>query len=299
MKQLPITRVAICAISMFALLQFWLVPEASAQLQKQMLEGPIGLDKGGKFVELLANRDMQHFRGYASEEIGPGWSIEGKHLVYDGSGGGDIMTKETYGDFELQVEWKVEEGGNSGIMFRVTTGDDAPYVSGPEFQILDDEAHSDGGSELTSAGALYGLYPATGKKVRGAGKWNKSRIIVKGNNITHYLNNKKVVEAEIGSEDWNKRLAESKFKDWEKFAAATNGHICFQDHGDPVRFRNIRIKSMGEMTEVSDPHGNKAEKEKKKRERTRGDRGQASGQSAEGVGGVRGAGGVNKNKIDR
>lgn len=254
MYQLSFTRVAVCAISMFAVLQFSLAPEAAAQRSSSMkIEGK---EKQGKFVEPLANRDLEHFRGYVSEEIGPGWSIEGKHLVFDGSGGGDIMTKKTFEDFELQVEWKIQEGGNSGIMFRVTTGDEAPYMSGPEFQILDDEAHSDGKTELSSAGALYGLYPASGKKLRGAGKWNKSRIIVEGNKITHHLNGKKVVEAEIDSDDWNKRLAESKFKDWEKFAKASSGHICFQDHGDPVRFRNIRIKSLGEMaesTEVSDP----------------------------------------------
>ncbi len=135
---------------MFAILQFSWVPEAAAQ---RSLGRPNTKTSGklSKFVEPLANKDLEQFRGYASEEIGPGWTIEGKHLVYDGSGGGDIMTKETYSDFELQVDWQIQEGGNSGIMFRVTTGDDAPYMSGPEFQILDDEAHADGKSELTSA----------------------------------------------------------------------------------------------------------------------------------------------------
>jgi hypothetical protein len=269
MYQLSFTRIAVCAISMFAVLQFSLVPEAAAQHSAQSGVRDKGSVAQAKFVEPLTNRDLEQFRGYVSEEIGPGWSIEGKHLVYAGSLGDDIMTKETYEDFELQVEWQIQEGGNSGIMFRVTTGDEAPYMSGPEFQILDDEADSDGSSELNSAGALYGLYPAAGKKLRGAGKWNKSRIIVEGNKITHHLNGTKVVEAEIGSDDWNKRLAESKFKDWEKFAKASSGHICFQDHGDPVRFRNIRIKSLGEMvesTEVSDPRS----KSGKGRSKTRG-----------------------------
>ena len=264
MYQRTFTRFAICAISMSAILLFSLLPEAIAQqaLQQRGLQqqGSVGTERQGKFVEPLANKDLEQLRGYRSEEIGPGWTIEGKHLVCDGSDGGDIMTKETYSDFELQVDWRIEEGGNSGIMFRVTTGDEAPYMSGPEFQILDDEAHADGSSELTSAGALYGLYPATGKKPRAAGTWNKSRIIVEGNKITHFLNGTKVVDAEIGSDDWNKRLAESKFKDWEKFAKATEGHICFQDHGDPVRFRNIRIKRLDQSednTKVSAPRRKK------------------------------------------
>ena len=258
MMQRSSARIALCAISVFAILQFSWVPEAEAQ---RGFGRPSATTDGklSKFVEPLANKDLEQFRGYVSEEIGPGWTIEGKHLVYDGSGGGDIMTKETYSDFELQVDWQIQEGGNSGIMFRVTTGDDAPYMSGPEFQILDDETHADGKSELTSAGALYGLYPATGKKARAAGTWNKSRIIVEGNKITHYLNGTKVVEAEIGSEDWNKRLAESKFKDWEKFAKASSGHICFQDHGDPVRFRNIRIKPLGESSNVTEASGSRDE----------------------------------------
>lgn len=295
MFQLSFTRIAVFAISMFAVLQFSLVPEAAAQRSFKR-KGSEGFGQA-KFTELLANRDLEHFRGYASEEIGPGWSIEGKHLVYDGSGGGDIMTKKTYEDFELQVEWQVQEAGNSGIMFRVTTGDEAPYMSGPEFQILDDEAHADGSSELTSAGALYGLYPAAGKKLRDTGKWNKSRIIVKGDKVTHYLNNTKVVEAEIGSEDWNKRLAESKFKDWEKFAKSSTGHICFQDHGDPVRFRNIRIKSLSEeaeSTEVSD----KDSKSSKKGDMRRDGRSKGGKFGSQGIGSGGGSN-IENDKIDK
>ena len=230
MKLTALLRLGACAFLVVAITQSY-IGTADAQRPKastfELVEEP---GVGGKFEEPLSKRNLDQFRGYESEEVPDCWVIEGKHLVFKGEGKGDIMTKSTYEDFELQVEWRIEEGGNSGIMFWVNTGDAKPYMSGPELQILDDDKHGDGKSELTSAGALYGLYPATDKSLRKPGSFNKSRIIVEANKLTHYLNGKKVVEAEIGSEDWNKRLAESKFKDWEKFAKVPKGHICFQNH---------------------------------------------------------------------
>ena len=130
--------------------------------------------------------------------------------IFDGSGGGDLITRQTYGDFDLQVEWKVANGANSGIMWRVSLGDSAPYMSGPEYQILDDSEHADGANELTAAGSLYGMFPAKdrdgNKTLRDVGTWNKTRITVVGNRVTYYLNLKKVLETEIGSPEWNEQL---------------------------------------------------------------------------------------------
>ena len=207
-----------------------------------------------RFVNLLDSKDLSEFRGYAQEEIGEGWSLDGKYLYFDGSGGGDIVTKEVYDDFDLQVEWKVADGANSGIMYRVSLGDDAPYMSGPEYQILDDAEHQDGKNELTAAGSLYGMFAAKDKTLKDVGTWNKTRIVVEGNQVTHYLNGKKVVETEIGGDDWNKQLGESKFKDWEKYGKNKEGHIAFQDHGNEVWFRNIRIKRLNS----SDVAGNES-----------------------------------------
>lgn len=197
-----------------------------------------------KFINLLESKDLSQFRGYAQEEIGEGWSLDGKYLYFDGSGGGDVITKEVYDDFDLQVEWRVADGANSGIMYRVSLGDDAPYFSGPEYQILDDAEHQDGENELTAAGSLYGMFPAKEKTLRKVGSWNKTRIIVEGNKVIHYLNSKKVLEIEIGSDEWNKQLGESKFKDWAKYGKNKEGHIAFQDHGNEVWFRNVRIKRL-------------------------------------------------------
>jgi hypothetical protein len=200
-----------------------------------------------KFEELLESKTLDAFRGYKTAAIGDGWEIQGKYLHFNGSGGGDIITKETYQDFDLQFEFKVANGGNSGVMYRVSLGDKAPYMSGPEYQVLDDTKHKDGASDLTSTGALYALYAPDkeSKKAKASGgRWYKAKIIVEGNKIKHYLSNKKVVEVEINSSDWNTKLGASKFKDWEKFAKNSSGHIAFQDHGDEVWYRNIRIKRL-------------------------------------------------------
>jgi hypothetical protein len=162
-------------------------------------------------------------------------------LVREGLGG-DIMTTDTFDNFELTLEWKVAPGGNSGIFYRVTERADATYETGPEMQVLDDDRHRDGQSRLTSAGSLYGLYPAPVGAVKPAGEWNAVRIVVNGSHVEHWLNGVKVVEAEIGSDDWNQRVANSKFRQWPHFGKASRGHIALQDHGDWVAYRNIRIR---------------------------------------------------------
>jgi len=193
---------------------------------------------------LFDGKTLDHFRGYQSAEIGKGWKIDNGNLIFDGSGGGDIMTKEKFSDFELSFDWKISAGGNSGVMYRVTTGDDAPYYSGPEYQILDDSKHNDGKNKLTAAASLYGLYRAEGKVLNPVGQWNSAKIVQRGNHVEHWLNGKKVVEAVIGSDDWKERVGDSKFRTWEKFGASQSGHIAFQDHGDKVWFRDIEIKSL-------------------------------------------------------
>ena len=160
----------------------------------------------------------------------------------DGSGGGDIVTANTYRDFDLRFEWKVREGANSGVMYRVSLGDAAPYMSGPEYQILDDDRHPDGRNPKTSAASLYALYVPEGKELKPVGQWNTSRIVLRGHNVQHWVNGKKVVDVDMSSDEWQELVAKSKFSGWEKFGKNASGHIVFQDHGDPVWYRNLRIK---------------------------------------------------------
>ncbi|MCH2181654.1 MAG: DUF1080 domain-containing protein [Mariniblastus sp.] len=202
--------------------------------------------QAGETVSLLQGDSLDHFSGYKNEKVGAGWKCENGVLTFDGSGGGDIVTKESFGDFELTFDWQVAEGANSGVMYRVSMGDGAPYLSGPEYQILDDAKHRDGRNELTSAGSLYGLYKPSGKQLKPVGQWNTAKIVLRGDHVEHWLNGKKVVDVELSSDDWNQRVADSKFANWKKFGKNRTGRICFQDHGDEVAFRNIQVTRLAD-----------------------------------------------------
>jgi len=195
------------------------------------------------FVSLFDGKSTQGWRGYKKQQAPAGWVVEEGALARKGKGG-DIMTEDQFGDFDLRFEWKVGPGANSGVMYRVTEDQPASYMTGPEYQVLDNAKHPDGRSPLTSAAALYGLYPAEGGETKPVGEYNDARIVLKGNHLEHWLNGKKVVETDINGEDWNKRIAASKFKGWKKFGQMPEGHIVIQDHGDAVWYRNIRIKKL-------------------------------------------------------
>ena len=194
------------------------------------------------FKSLFDGKSLENWRGYFNEKIGKGWKVVDDAIMFDGSGGGDIATKNEYGNFILQFEWKVEEGANSGVLYRVSLGDNAPYLSGPEYQILDDAKHRDGKNPKTSAGSLYALYQPAGKELMKVGEWNRGKIVLDGPRVEHWVNGKKVVSAEIGGEDWVAKVAKSKFASWKKFGKNSAGHIVLQDHGDKVWYRNIEIK---------------------------------------------------------
>ncbi len=186
-----------------------------------------------------------------------GWVIENGELTVLPSGGaesaagGDIVTREVYGDFELKVDFKITEGANSGIKYFVDTDlNKGPGSSiGLEYQILDDERHPDAklgnhdGSRTMAS--LYDLIKADpNKPVNPIGEWNTAHIISKGNHVEHWLNGMKVLEYERKSDSYRKLVSESKYVDWPNFGEAKKGHILLQDHGNKVSFRNIKIKSL-------------------------------------------------------
>ena len=187
------------------------------------------------------------WRGYRSKVFpSKGWVVEDGCLhVTAGGGGGDIITADQYGDFELVLEWRVSEKANSGIMFRVTEQHEAPWQTGPEYQILDDAGYGAAPTDAHSAGALYDLYsPAEGKVSLPAGEFNTTRIRLKDNLLQHWLNGVKVVECDISGEEFAQRIAASKFHVYEGFGVQEKGHIALQDHGNDVWFRNIKIRDL-------------------------------------------------------
>jgi hypothetical protein len=195
--------------------------------------------KGWKL--LFDGRTTNGWRAYRGDSMPSGWQVVDGALTRVGQAG-DIVTKDQYADFELALEWKISEGGNSGIMYRVSEDHDYPWETGPEMQVLDDARHSDGKSELTSAGSCFGVYPAPRGAVKPAGEWNWVRIVVRGQHVEHWLNGTRVVSYELGSPDWAARVKASKFGAMPGYGRNAKGYIALQDHGDRVAFRDIKIR---------------------------------------------------------
>lgn len=198
---------------------------------------------GDEWRTLFDGRSLDAWRGFRNSRVPAGWQVVDGALTRVGEGG-DLITRHEFGDFELALEWKVAEGGNSGIMYRVMEDASATYETGPEMQVLDDARHKDGESRLTAAGSAYGLYAAPAGVVKPAGEWNSARILVRGNHVEHWLNGVKVVEYELGSPDWKAKVEASKFKQWPGYGRAPRGHIALQDHGDRVAYRDIKIRTL-------------------------------------------------------
>jgi hypothetical protein len=203
---------------------------------------------------LFDGRTTNGWRGAHKDSFPDGgWMIEEgvlSVLAADGresQNGGDIVTVDEYSHFDLRLEFKLTEGANSGIKYFVTEKE-KPNGSaiGLEYQILDDERHPDaklGNHEGSrTVASLYDLIKAENKAVKPMGEWNEARIVSREKNVEHWLNGKKVLEYERGSEAFRKLVAESKYKIWENFGEAAQGHILLQDHGNKVSFRNVKIK---------------------------------------------------------
>ncbi len=181
-----------------------------------------------------------------------GWTLENGILAFvpveNGHGGGSIITKKKYTNFELSLDFKIEEGGNSGIKYNVVDnypGYEGNYL-GLEYQILDDERHPDakkGRDGNRTIASLYDMIPASDdKKVRPEGEWNHARIIKTNNQCEHWLNGEKVVSFTIGSPEYRELVDQSKYNIYENFGEIGTGHILLQAHGNPVSFRNVRIR---------------------------------------------------------
>ncbi len=195
---------------------------------------------------LFDGTSCEHFRGFKREDLPGAWSAQDGTLAFDPEheDRGDILTKAQYESYVLELEWRVAPKGNSGVMFHVGESEGAPWATGPEMQILDNEGHPDGRARKTSAGANYALDAPALDVTRPPGRWNRARLVVDGTRIEHWLNGWKLLEYELGSEAWKARVATSKFKDMQAYGSLRKGHIGLQDHGDVVAFRNLRIKPL-------------------------------------------------------
>ena len=193
---------------------------------------------------LFDGTSLDAWRGYQTDSVPSGWRIVGGVLAKEAPSG-DIMTKDEFGDFELELEWKIGEAGNSGIFYRGTTEYDRIYWSAPEYQLLDDIKADDNKTRLTCAGSAYALYPSPPGHLKPIGEWNTTRIVATGAHVEHWLNGVKLLEYELWSSDWEAKVKASKFAKWPNFGRARRGHIGLQgDHTGSLAFRNIRIREI-------------------------------------------------------
>jgi hypothetical protein len=207
-------------------------------------------EKAAGWVLLFDGANIEeHWKGFRKEGVPAAWQVEDGAIVLASAGGGDIITKNEYKDFELTLDWKISEGGNSGIFFNVSEDPKFNYTwqTGPEMQILDDERHPDakmGKNNNRQAGANYDLHPLSEPAVKPVGEFNTARLVVKDGNVTHYLNGKKVVAYTLWSPEWESMVKESKFASMPDYGRYKSGHIALQDHGDKVWFKNIKIRPL-------------------------------------------------------
>ena len=195
-------------------------------------------EKADGWKLLFNGKDLSSWRNYQADGINEKWKIEGDTFILTAKGGGDIVTHDQYGAFELKIDFKISPKGNSGVMFHVQETEQKAWRTGPEIQIQD-HAH---GKDPQKAGWLPQLYKTDVDAANPAGEWNTIHILITPEKCEHYMNGTKYFEYVKGSEDWNKRVAASKFSKYPSFGKPARGHICLQDHGNVVHFRNVKIK---------------------------------------------------------
>lgn len=222
--------------------------EDSAEVQEEVME----TDDDMAWIWLFDGKSMDKWRGYLSDEMYDNWTIDGDAMMFTPGEeqGKNIITKDTFTNFVLNIDWKVEEGANSGIFYGVHEDEkfSEAYQTGPEIQVLDNERHPDAKVEggTHKAGSLYDMIACPPELVNPAGEWNS--MVIEVNHDTNLgkvsINGTEAFTYPVHGPEWDKMVENSKFKGWEGFGKYQTGHIGLQDHGNKVWFRNIKIKSL-------------------------------------------------------
>jgi alpha-3'-ketoglucosidase len=215
---------------------------ALAAAQEPPINTLTAKEKADGWRLLFDGKTTNGWRGYRQKTMPAGWQVVDGVLTRV-SQASDIVTTEEFGDFELTLEWKVPPNGNSGVHYRVIEEDDVMWHTAPEYQVIDNAYKSL--KPAQAAGANYDLDPPSKDATKPVGSWNQTRIVAKGPHVEHWLNGVKVVEYELWTDAWTKKVAASKFKDYKSYGQARRGLIGLQDHNDRIQFRNIKIRPLG------------------------------------------------------
>ncbi|TWT81807.1 Soluble aldose sugar dehydrogenase YliI precursor [Planctomycetes bacterium CA13] len=251
--RLPLGLISLLAFSCGPTAVMADAPDANVLTESERLSG----------WELLFDGTSTHsWRNYNQTEVSDGWGVKDGNLIRQSGGAGDLITKQKFDAFELSLQYRISPGGNSGVMFHVVETDGPPWHTGPELQIQDNV----GGHDPQKAGWLYQLYQSTPPSwmkdkptidaTRAAGQWNEIYLRVAPSGSLVCLNGNHYYNFRIGDDRWQQRVAKSKFAAFPQFGKAGSGHICLQDHGDEVAFRNIKVRRLGKDESVPAPiHG--------------------------------------------
>ncbi len=198
---------------------------------------------------LFDGKTTQGWHTYLKLSAGPGWTVGDGVVQLDPAvkeGRGDLVTDNEYGNFELSIDWNIAEEGNSGIIFLVHEDKtfDATYLTGPEYQLLDDKKAEDNKKENHLAGSLYDIIAPEKAAENPAGQWNHTVIRLQNGELTFWLNGVQTVKTHLWDANFTELVAKSKFKNWKGFAEYHKGHIALQDHGHHIAFRNIKIREL-------------------------------------------------------
>lgn len=207
-----------------------------------------------EWTDLFANNDFSSWHKYGGGEVGKAWKIENGEAYLDAKNkdgwqvgdGGDIITNDEYENFHLKYDWKISQGGNSGVIFLSHESPEYQYSwnTGMEMQVLDNDGHPDAKIVSHRAGDLYDLIVSSEETAKPFGEWNTAEIIVKDAKLDLILNGTTIVSTTMWTPEWEALIADSKFKDMPNFGTFKKGRIALQDHGNEVFFKNVMIKEL-------------------------------------------------------
>jgi hypothetical protein len=201
-------------------------------------------EKSDGWQLLFNGKDISQWRTFKEPRVNAKWTVEDGAIALTAGGGGDLISKQSYKNFELTLDWKIAEVGNSGILILADEKGKYIYSHAPEIQILDNERHPDNKLATHLSGSLYDMIESPAQSHKKAGEWNTTKIRLENATLTVWQNAIQTAKVTIGGDEWNSLIAKSKFADWPDFAKAKEGHIGLQDHGDKVWFKNIKIKEL-------------------------------------------------------
>lgn len=228
---------AICiAASLFAALP------AAAQ-RNAMPNTLTDAEKKDGWTLLFDGKTLNGWHRYQQPGNTEGWEVQDGALTKT-TANADLLSDRTFANFELLLEWKIQAKGNSGIFFWATEDTKVVYMNAPEIQVLDNAGHPDGKSPLTSAGALYGLFPSDSTFPKPVGEWNLVRVVAKGSVIETWFNGHKIARADFDSPELLAQIAKTKFAAWPTYGKSRKGSIGLQEHGNIVWYRNIKIREL-------------------------------------------------------